>query len=149
MADNRQHKIYGYNFFTDLRKAKIRTHMKILNNRFGLLTDIYYPVTELTVYGHEDISIRYAENPSETNVRLFIPGLLKDMSRSIEIIDPYYSDVITWYDPYMTRTYDHGTMLCIKLGASSDKLVMKIDNYTQSPGGADPIYMKYVLVPAA
>ena len=148
MADNRLHKIYGYNFFTDLRKSKIRKKLLILNNRIGMLTDIYYPVAELTVYGHEDISIRYGASPNETNVRLLIPGLLKDGSRSVEVIDPYYSDVIAWYDPVMSRTYDHGTMLCVKLGAAGDKLVLKVDSYSQSPGGADPIYMKYVLVPA-
>ena len=153
---------YNYNFFVDLGKNKIRRQLIILETRVGVTTQIYKPIREDTVYGTEDVRYIYADTPTETR-KCLITSLLRESSKSLVVLDPFYQEEIMWYDTHVDHDYPQGTLLVAELGrvrippgtagfpagADPDVITFKVDRIRQNPGGSDAICKRYVLVQAS
>jgi hypothetical protein len=148
---------YGFNFFTNLAKDNIRVQFSILQRRFGIQTKIYLPKSSETVYGQEDVKFIYDKDESESR-KCLISGLLRESSKALQMLDPFYMEEIVWYDATMTTDYPNGTLLVCELGrdasadpppVEADQITFKIDHVKQQPGGSDPIIKRYVLVQAS
>lgn len=145
--------VYGTLDFLERAKGKVRKQLQIAERRLGFQADIFYPKTDQAAYGTESLAHTYNTNtvPDETRVCL-ISGVMLDSTRSLVILDPYFEgNQMIWVDPWLLREYAQGTLLMIKSGqvslTNTDRLVLRVDNHLQSPGGKDPICHKYTLIP--
>lgn len=145
----RGHIHYGQNTITEVMKSRIRKLISIMERRYGVDVALHFPVDSGSVYGNEDIQYTYSQDDPDLIRKCLISGISREASKSLEILDPFYMEEITWYDSDMSRVYPDGTLMVIHFGMPDvDKMIMKIDHFRQAPGGSDPIVYRYVLVPA-